>query len=496
MKYFLLLVFSLVFSYNQETKCQSVDPSFSIWAPRKATPKFIEPGSKMTAEVIAPETISAAGWKVALFTDLGKKWDCKFLSAEYKVNGLDLTAKSGWIITFKVPEFVVPELCALKVTGPDGMNDFRNDAVSVVSAGTLNDSFYGVLFTDEHVFRKAAIKEDGANSMDNIKLSAQVLNIANPRFVACPGDYSTAQSKREEEWMEGNYLTVKNAFKVPTLQSTGNHEYDHWQNVAKTVPLDFTFSDYENYFGQRSCITRLGPVSILTHEINTNQLPLMPDTSLTARVASAWRAELSDTSVKYRVIIQHCFDSSMGAFIPENHGMGANGCNLMLGGHVHKTVISSAPGKGCNYYRLFGAAAERYGRSEWFTFTKDKNNNWSCPQADSSYCDSINTMPLYSNALDKSLNLIAVYDHVNDGTYTGSSNSCHITNKIRFNFSNGRIRFLMPKGKYLVKGGTKLGQYDYEDGNKIKTAVICKVNIPARTNLDGAVTISISSATD
>jgi hypothetical protein len=102
-------------------------------------------------------------------------------------------------------------------------------------------------------------------------------------------------------------------------------------------------------------------------------------------------------------------------------------------------------------------------------------------------------MPLYGSATAKTLNLTAVFEHVNDGTYAGISNSCIITNKIKFNFYDGRIRFLMPKGKYDVKGGTKLGEYDYAEGNTNRTAVVCKVNIPARTNVDGSVTISLIS---
>lgn len=490
-----VVVFSLFTISCFRSQCQTVPGnSISIWTPRKATPAYAETGGSLTAEVIAPKTLSAKKWQVALISDLGKKWDCKFISATYAANGLDLGAKSGWKITFTIPSSVVPELCAISITSPEGANETRNDAVSVVPAGTLKKSFYGVLFTDEHIFRKAAIKDDGANSMDNILLSAQVLNIANPRFVACPGDYSTAQSRREEDWIENNYLTVKSAFKVPTLQSTGNHEYDHWQNVPKTIPLDFTYADYENFFGQRSYVTAIGPVSILMHEIYTNQPPVTPDTALMTRVVSKWREVLKDTSVKYRLIVQHCFDRTMGAFIPEIHGMGANGCNLMLGGHVHQTLMKSAPEKGSNYYRLYGTAAQQYGRSEWFNFNNDGNNHWSCPQATSSYCDSLNTMPLYSSATAKTLNLTTVFEHVNDGTYSGTSNSCTIMNKIKFNFSDGRIRFLMPKGKYVVSGGAKLGEYNYTIGSNTGTAVICKIDIPARTSVDGVATISINPA--
>jgi hypothetical protein len=492
MKYFLFIFFSLMVLCHHEMNGQSSDSSFKIWWPRKATPGFSEPGSQMTVEILASKSFTTTGWKISLYTDLGKNWDCDFLSAKYVVNGLDLGVKSGWKISFKIPEFAVPELCSLKITSPDGLNVIEPDAVSLIPIGNLNNDFYGVLFTDEHVYRDGAIKEDGANSMDNIKLSAQVLNIANPRFVASPGDYSTAQSKREEEWIEGKYLQVKSLFKVPTLQSTGNHEYDHWQNVPKTIPLDFTYSDYERYFGQRSYITQIGPVSILMNEINTNQEPVKADSALMTRVVNNWGTVLADTSVRYRIIIQHCFDPVMGAFIPERHGFGPDGCNLMIGGHLHKTAIASSPAEDHHYYRLLGTAAQRNGSCEWFNLNKSDGNLWSCPQASPLYSDSLNTVQLYSSATEKRLNLTAVFEHPNDGNSTSKSNKCTIVNRIRFNFYDGRIRFLMPRGKYKVSGGTLLGQYDYDADGKTRTAVVCRINIPPRSESDGTVTISVS----
>lgn len=494
MKYPPLLCFLLIFAFGFEIKCQTVPNSLSIWSPRKATPAYIEPGGTLTAGVIAPGTLPSSGWQVRLISDLGKEWDCSLISASCSANNLDFGAKDGWKITFAVPASVVPELCAIRITNPAGGTDTRQDAVCVVPAGSLNSSFYGVLFPDEHVFRKEAIGADGANSMDNLTLSAQVLNIANPRFVACPGDYSTAQSRREEDWIEGNYLTAKGFFRVPTLQSTGNHEYDYWQNVGKTVPLNFTHEDYEHYFGQRSYITKIGPVAILMHEIGTNQQPVNPDSALLSRVAKNWGMVLGDTSVKYRLIIQHCFDPAMGAFTPDRQGFGDNGCDLMLGGHVHKTAISAPPGDGHSYYRLFGTAAQRYGSCEWFNLDKAEGNKWSCPQAGPKYCDSLNTVQLYSSATEKLLNLTAVYAHANDGTFTVRRNQCTITNKIRYNFYDGRIRFLMPQGFYEVSGGTLLGQYDYTSEGIVRTAVVCRVNIPARSTADGSVTISVYSS--
>jgi hypothetical protein len=63
--------------------------------------------------------------------------------------------------------------------------------------------------------------------------------------------------------------------------------------------------------------------------------------------------------------------------------------------------------------------------------------------------------------------------YANDGTRT--SNSVTITNDLGQSFYNGRVRFLMPKGKYRATGGEVEAQYDYANGTK--TAVLVKINI-------------------
>jgi hypothetical protein len=67
----------------------------------------------------------------------------------------------------------------------------------------------------------------------------------------------------------------------------------------------------------------------------------------------------------------------------------------------------------------------------------------------------------------------ATYDSPNDGA--AASNTVHIKNELPHDFYDGRIRFLVKKGKYNVTGGKVLAQYDYNDGNN--SAVVVKVDI-------------------
>jgi hypothetical protein len=67
-----------------------------------------------------------------------------------------------------------------------------------------------------------------------------------------------------------------------------------------------------------------------------------------------------------------------------------------------------------------------------------------------------------------------------------TANSITVTNDLPQEFYDGRVRFVLDKGKYeSVHGGTILAQYDCQ--NETKTAVLVKVIFPA----NGSVTVKI-----
>jgi hypothetical protein len=67
-----------------------------------------------------------------------------------------------------------------------------------------------------------------------------------------------------------------------------------------------------------------------------------------------------------------------------------------------------------------------------------------------------------------------------------ATNSVKIINDLPQNFYDGRVRFVLKKGRYEhVTNGSILSEYDCM--NDTKTAVLVKVNIPAK----GSVTVSL-----
>ena len=80
--------------------------------------------------------------------------------------------------------------------------------------------------------------------------------------------------------------------------------------------------------------------------------------------------------------------------------------------------------------------------------------------------------------------LTLAFDRANDGSQ--SSNTARIGNLLPFNFHDGRVKFLLPRGSYAVTGGTITASYDY--ANNSRTAVLVRVNIPA----SGSATVSVA----
>ncbi|HSV13550.1 MAG TPA: hypothetical protein VLI90_04780, partial [Tepidisphaeraceae bacterium] len=63
-----------------------------------------------------------------------------------------------------------------------------------------------------------------------------------------------------------------------------------------------------------------------------------------------------------------------------------------------------------------------------------------------------------------------------------------ITNDLPQEFYDGRVRFVLDRGRYrTAKNGTLLAQYDCEDNTK--TAVLVKVDIPA----SGSTTVTVEA---
>lgn len=464
-----------------------------LWTPRMSAPAFVEPGGTFVAEVQARTTLPSTGWRAALGTDLGATWTCRVVSAAGGTANLDLGAKSGWRITILAPNDVPPELCRLTIVPPGGAPLVRERAVSVMPR--MESSFYVVVLTDDHVysdqvpdFRPEEQQKSGYHSAELVRLTARVANLAHPRFVLKLGDFATDQKVSRKHAIQQWMIPALGHFQVPTIISAGNHEYDIWSDVAKSVPAEYTYAHWELDFGPRSFVTRLGSFYVLSHEFGNAQIGPRFDPNLLERVTARYRADRDDSSIRFRLVAQHGLDARLGSFFPETVG---DTCDLMISGHDHKTVNRRpAP----PYHRLAVTTAQEWGRCVWFRFIRHPDGSWSCPQAHDGYGEA-NTFSLIDDARAADLKLKAAYEKRNDGVEAVSTNVCTVTNELPFVFDDGRVRFLMARGRYTVEGATLLAQYDFEHVGSRRTAVLARVEIPAREHNEGRTVVRVRPAT-
>lgn len=122
------------------------------------------------------------------------------------------------------------------------------------------------------------------------------------------------------------------------------------------------------------------------------------------------------------------------------------------------------------YYILSSGPAFSHGAVSFLPFYKN-GTNWLCPGR-TNHPGGTQFNPVLDWGTGK---VVCAYAFSNDGTTF--INVAAITNRLAFNFWDGRVRFLMRKarGGYRVVGGSELAEYDYGDGTN--TAVLVQVNI-------------------
>ncbi|HXS69379.1 MAG TPA: hypothetical protein VN761_11080 [Candidatus Polarisedimenticolia bacterium] len=125
-------------------------------------------------------------------------------------------------------------------------------------------------------------------------------------------------------------------------------------------------------------------------------------------------------------------------------------------------------------------AAFFWGNAGFFNFRRT-GDGWTCDQTVVPRNDTNDVWPLFTNNGVTKKVRADVPDTMNI-----TMDSVTIDNDLPQNFYDGRVRFVLPKGNYpAVKNGTVLAEYNTADGRK--TAVLVKVNIPAK----GSITVSI-----
>jgi len=465
----------------------------ALWRPRLATPAIVALDSAADRQFVAEirASSSAKSWSASIANDL-RSWPCEIVSAAYsKINN---ASEPGWRVKVSVPADAPPELFTLTVA----CNEFVS--VQPQSVGVIEDfetNFYVLHITDEQIVNQYHTDPSGqyykmVGTWEEMKWMQQPVNLINPRFVIVTGDqidfngaldgwnnwanwgYAphgkkifTKQETLDLEYrLSAMYKDCHKGYHVPYVETPGNHDVTPPGKRLKGSDIDWhpiSARIYEEQFGQRDWSFRMGDFYVLMHDWSSARLKQW--------AAKDYAAALDDPSIKFRLIGQHFYKKSDAKepFVPAK-------CDLMLVGHGHTTVnVQAEP------YPIYeDRAAFKYGTAGFFNFRRT-GDDWSCDQTAAPRDKTNDVWGLFTdNGITKKVRA----DQPDTRNIT--TNSVTIINDLPHDFYDGRVRFVLPKGNYpIVKNGIVLAEYDSADGSK--TAVLVKVNIPAK----GSIKVSV-----
>lgn len=476
----------------------SVQNNAALWRPRYATPAIVALDNDTNREFIAEikASPSAIGWRATLTNDL-RSWSCEVVSANYgKINR---ETEPGWQIKVRVPADISPELFDLVVASSETVSA-QNQCVSISPAFATN--FYLLHITDEQIVNQYHTDPSGqyykmVGTWEEMKWMQEPVNLINPRFVVITGDqidfngaldgwnnwsnwgytpkgkktFSEQETSELESRLADMYKDCHKGFHVAYAETPGNHDVTPpgkllFGSKINWFPISAKF--YETQFGQRTYSFRMGDFYVLMHDWS--------DDGLRDWAEKDYDAASQDAGVKYRLIGQHYHAKWDGAktgnaaFMPQT-------CDLMLIGHGHvEKTIQTSP-----FYIYEDGPSFKYGTTGFFNFRRTPEG-WTCDQtaAPRSYTNDVWRLFTDNGAVKK------VRTDQPDSRNIAAT-TVTITNDLPQNFYDGRVRFVLPKGDYrTVKNGEILSEYDSAD--KTKTAVLVRVNIPAKDNI----TVSVS----
>lgn len=450
--------------------------------PHFGTPAFIEPGQTVTAEVAASEALGTGGWTAWVENDL-RKWDCVVDSVQYGPNKIYMNTRTGYTVSIIVPAEISPELCTLVLKHSSGKTLRSPMSVSIVPS--LETNFYITTVTDTHIYSFDNNTVDGANSGKALGMLAGASTLAGSRFLAHTGDVCMSGYVSRAVGIRDYMMTpICRYGRVPLIFASGNHEYDTYvfpapSRISGQRTGDFFYSDNDRYFGMRSRIINMGSFIVAKHDFGGYD----GDVSLRNTLATKWNQ--LEGRVKYRLLLQHDYNSQLAFFNPYNHKPAPTPYpDLELQGDDHTySVNQTSPFKVfCNG----GGEPWTFGAAVLYNFNRDNGGNWTCPQSSASRIDFIKDC----RKGYESTALWDCYSRPNNGNAV--MNTCTVTNDIDFNFFDGRVRFLMEQGNYDVSGGTILSQYDYEESDGTwHTAVLVDVDIAPMSHTTILITPSI-----
>jgi hypothetical protein len=460
-----------------------------IWRPRLPTPALTAldtvANRQFTAEVRG--SASAHDWHVNLANDL-RSWPCELVSATFSTIKLD--AEPGWQIKARVPADISPELFSVTVSS-DECTSVQPQAVAV--SPTFATDFYVLHLSDEQIVNDKHTDPAGTylrmvGSNEEMHWMQEPINLIHPRFAIVTGDqidfngaldgwnnwanwgyrptphkhFTSEETTELETRLSEMYLECHRGYRVPYCEAPGNHDVTPAEKKLTDTDILWhpqSVAAYEKYFGQRTWSFRMDDFYVLLHDWTEHNLKEW--------ATADYDASLADPTIKFRLIGQH-FKTDQG-FVPKT-------CDLMVIGHGHKVLtIQSAP-----YFIYEDGPTFRYGTAGFFNFRKTPGG-WTCDQTGKERDVSRDVLTMFTdNGVTKKVRS----DQPDAMNVT--ANSVTVTNDLPQEFYDGRVRFTLDRGHYAsIHGGTILAQYDYQ--NDTKTAVLVKVDIPAK----GSITVTI-----
>lgn len=512
------------------------DAENMIVNPHFGTPVFTEPKGTFTAEFTCNDEnvdFTKGSFDVYLENEY-KSWYA--VSTTPVKENIYLGTKTGYKTQVTVPENISPELLNLYMVhkNSDGVADAEFYAPKSVSVTEeLDQDFYSVAISDTHI-NKWGGPEYAAKNARVLQFFNKAISVGGARYLSHSGDINDNVTMDRKGSMVETFVRAFEESDVPLIVVAGNHEYDTYTYPSATETLNgertqvtyaeyienadgaytadnvqiyntFTESEFDKMFGTKTALITMGDDMVIAKHDFGAWKKLTGEGSVFINLRDALADAWDNSSADYRIIYQHTEDTGKENLAKETYGMAAfmspsYHSNYLAGnpepydiqytGHYHKTYVRTddvltlgGNGKGEASWKGDGIISN-------FTYNANGDEKWGNSSealieqyadldesgigvfdeatVDDIQTDFIDNFNLMTEAIEER------FYKPNDGTST--YNIATVKNMIDFNFYDGRVKFIMPPGKYRVKGGEVLSQYDSYDG--LKTIVVAKVNIP------------------
>jgi hypothetical protein len=417
----------------------------SIFRPKSGVPAFAQSSETILAEVLAGTGLETNAWSAWLENDL-KAWPCAVEQADYGAWVYN-NSVNGYRLRLRVPAGISPELFRLVIQHPGAGAATNSQCVKIVPS--LESSFYILHLTDGQLLDYAATAANGQNgsygSAQEIHWSATAFNLINPRFLLNTGDVAE-NGDTDEDAKYGYFLTAIGKYDFPVLLTRGNNDRG-------------SFAKWKGWFGQPTFCIALGSFYVAVNDTRGNESLVW--------FQSEYAASFSNPNIRFRLMGQHYNDNADGRnpyFFTPPAGQYPD---LMLVGHNHAwQVRQSSP-----YYIFSTGAALDRSQAAVFEFTRT-TEGWACSNLAAHGSANV-VLPFGDWGLPAAVT--NTFSAPNDASQ--QTNTASITNRINYDFWDGRVRFLMRKSSlgYQVAGGVKLAEYDYAGGSN--TAVVVRANL-------------------